>query len=161
PRRETGSQMRLTPTTAMTLAAASRRNSRRRRVPSRGPIAWSIGAAELLDDALGPLEERERGLQPDRPRRDEIDRKHKLVRDLDRDLGRRHALEDAVDDPRRLLAHPPVVSAVRDQRAGSDHLVLVRHQRYLVLARAPDEEIDAGAHEARTQAAPREHGRLG
>src|SRR5262245_8825672 len=146
-RRAPGSQMRLTPTTAMTLAEASSRNSRRRRVPRRRPIAGSIGTGVLVDDALGALEEREWRLEPDRAGRDEVDGEHELVRDLDRDLGRRDAAEDPIHDARRLLAHPPVVGPVGDERAGRYLLVLVGHQGDLVLARSLDQQTDVRGHE--------------
>src|SRR5499433_1507688 len=146
-RRAPGSQMRLTPTTAMTLAEASHRNSRRRRVPRRRPIAGSIGTGALFDDALGALEDREWRLEPDRAGCGEVDGEYELVRDLDRNLGRRHAAEDAVHDARRLLAHPPVVGAVGDERAGRHLLVLVGHQGDLVLARPLDQKADVRRHE--------------
>jgi len=87
------------------------------------------------------------GLDPDRAGRGEVDGEHELVRNLDRDLGRCRAAEDAVHDARRLLTHPPVVGPVGDERAGGHLLVLVGHQGDLFLTRPLDQEADVRGHE--------------
>src|SRR5688572_33465043 len=98
------------------------------------------GTDPLLDDSIGPQQDRRRNRQPERLRRLQIDHELELQGLLDGKVGRLHPPQDLLDQARRLFAELIGVGGVRGQAALLDEERYGEHRRQDASRRALEDE---------------------